>query len=179
MRIEWLEPAILDVAALRDYIVSDAPIFSHCSLPQLSGGLLKTRRRHTVVIYYDCSPNTSSNYLPHRPEQVHVLTSQACQQTQQAPECRRDLQAGFHCRTLTGLAPAGARPNAKLADWTILNFKVFHDEVKNCLSSWSRWLSTRPGKPASKLTSSARRNSPPRSHIANAPSTPRSTTCLT
>lgn len=50
--------------------------------------------------------------------------------TQRANEARRDLLYGFHRRILADLAPAGARLNAKLTDWTTLDFKSFHDEVK-------------------------------------------------
>lgn len=59
---------------------------------------------------------------------THLAT--LAETAQHASECRRDLLNGFHRRILADLAPVGVRLNAKLNDWTTLDFKAFHDEVK-------------------------------------------------
>lgn len=62
---------------------------------------------------------------------THLAT--LAETAQHASERRRDLLNGFHRRILADLAPAGTRLNAKLTDWTTLDFKAFHDEVKKLL----------------------------------------------
>lgn len=68
--------------------------------------------------------------IPNADKTARTRIATLAETAQRAAEQRRDLQAGFRHRTLTDLAPTGARLNAKLADWTTLDFKAFHDEVK-------------------------------------------------
>lgn len=87
--------------------------------PAVRGGFHELR-----VQYVETLP------IPSADAATRVHLTALAESAQRAAECHRDLLNGFHRRILADLAPAGARLNAKLTDWTTLNFKAFHDEVK-------------------------------------------------
>lgn len=68
--------------------------------------------------------------IPSTEASVRSHIAELALQAQQAAECRRDLLSGFRRRILADLAPAGMRLNTKLTEWSDLDFKAFHDEVK-------------------------------------------------
>lgn len=89
--------------------------------PFVRGGFhrLKTQYLENLPI-----PDVSSEILG----QLETLALKA----QRATEARLDLLAAFRRRILTDLSPGGAsaKLTKKLADWSELDFKAFHDEVK-------------------------------------------------
>lgn len=76
------------------------------------------------------SENVETLPIPSTDVDTRARLTALAESAQRAAECHRDLLNGFHRRILADLAPAGARLNAKLTDWTTLDFKAFHDEVK-------------------------------------------------
>ncbi len=70
--------------------------------------------------------------IPAAPPETRARLAALAEAAQRTAEQKRDLLHVFRRRVLTDLAPGGAtaKLNNKLADWSALDFKAFHDEVK-------------------------------------------------